>query len=239
MQTRDQIIDQILKEHEATTGGPDAYSPIIEAELTKRLTEEVYLTCEDFAHFGVECCDAACESEPHYEMTDVVMDDDRHAWVCCPIRDVLIRRTEKPPSNDPAAKERLRLWGEILGWKPDPVADEIHAANMAAKSDREKLYYSLKYAHHGWGRKRGNEGFKAIVELSLSLPGGRPAKRCNESDPPPSCGLCIQCGGLIFLENLIPGTNFHNCRRIRELPSQRISSMEQKRQEQLRPMTPE
>ena len=131
-------MDQTLRDHEATTGGADAYSPIIRAELAKRLTEEVYLTCEDFAHFGVECCEAACESEPHYEMIDVVLDDDQHAWVCCPIRDILIRQTEKPPPNDPEAKEKLRLWGEIFNWKSDPVAEEMHAANMSAVSDREK-----------------------------------------------------------------------------------------------------
>jgi hypothetical protein len=239
MRTRQQIIAETLRAYEATTGGPDAYSPIIQAELEKRLTEEVYLTCDDFAHFGVACCDAACESEPHYELIDVVLDDDRHAWVCCHIRDILIRRTEKPQPDDPETKEKLRLWGEIFNWQPDPVAEEIHAANMAATSDRDKLYYCLKYGHYKWGRRRGSESLGAIVQRALSQPGSLPAKRCNESDPPPSCGLCVQCACLIFRENFIPGSNSHNCRRCRKLPSQRMSSMEQQKQEEIEPMTPE
>ena len=104
MKTRKQIIDQTLRNHEATTGGPDAYSLIIEAELIRRLTEEV-LTCEDFDYFDAKCCAAACESDPHYEMIDVVMDDDRHAWVCCNLRNILIRQTEPPPSNDPCSEQ--------------------------------------------------------------------------------------------------------------------------------------
>ena len=218
MKTREQIIDETLKAHEATTGGPDVYSPIIQAELEKRLTEEVYLTCDDFSHFGVECCDAACESEPHYEMIDVVLDDDRHAWVCCNLRNVLIRQTEPPPSNDPEAVEKKRLWGEIFDWKADPVADRLHAANMAAESDEEKLYYTLKYAHHTSGRKRGHKKLMALVPHFLTLPGGRPAKGCNVSDPPQGCGLCLQCAASIYEENLMPGTSFHNCRRVRQLP---------------------
>jgi hypothetical protein len=217
MKTRRQIIDQTLKNHEGICGGPDAYSPVIEAELIMRLTEDTFLTCEDFDHFDVKCCEAACESDPHYEMIDVILDDDRHAWVCCNLRNVLIRQTEPPPSNDPEAVEKKRLWGEIFDWKADPVADRLHAANMAAESDEEKLYYTLKYAHHTSGRKRGHKILETIVQRALKLPGGRPAKRCNESDPPPSCGLCIQCGGSIYRENFIPGTSFHNCRIVREL----------------------
>ena len=221
MKTRKQIIDQTLKAHEEICGGPDAYSPIIEAELIKRLTEDVYLTCEDFAHFGVKCCDAACESEPHYEMIDVILDDDRHAWVCCRIRDILIRRTKEPPSNDPEEEEKLRLWREIFNRKADPVEEQLHEAAMAAKSDGKKLFYCLLYADYKAGRKRGGKKLKALIPYFLTLPGGRPAKGCNISDPPQGCGLCLQCGAVIYEENFIPGTSFHNCRRIRELPSQR------------------
>jgi hypothetical protein len=219
MKTREQIIDETLKAHESTTGGPDVYSPIIQAELEKRLTEEVYLTCDDFSHFGVECCDAACESEPHYEMIDVVLDDDRHAWVCCQIRDILIRRTKEPPSDDPEAEEKLRLWNEIFNCKPDPVEEQLHAAAMTAKSDAKKLCYCLQYSDHKAGRrKRGHKKLMALVPHFLTLPGGRPAKGCNVSDPPQGCGLCLQCGASIYEENLIPGTSFHNCRRVRQLP---------------------
>ncbi len=40
----------------------------------------------------MNCCTAACESEPHYEMIDVTLADYHHAWVCCAIRDILIRQ---------------------------------------------------------------------------------------------------------------------------------------------------
>ncbi len=219
MQTRQQIIDQTLHEHEATTGGPDEYSPIIRAELEKRLTEPTYFTCADFEHFDINCCTAACESEPHYEMIDVILDDGRHVWVCCFIRNILIRRTRKPRSPDPApdGEERARLLGDIFGWKSEPIEDELHAANMAATSDEEKLYYCLKYAHHKSGRTRGDESVESIVQRARSLPGGRPGLGCNEADPPQGCGLCLQCGAAIYVENLIPGTSFHNCKRVREL----------------------
>jgi hypothetical protein len=221
MQARQQIIDQTLRDHEANTGGPDANSPIIHAELIKRLTVEAYLTCEDFAYFDVKCCDAACESEPHYEMIDVILADDRHAWVCCRIRNILIRRTKKAPSNDPEMEKTAKRWAKAFGRKSDPVEEQLHAANTAATSDEEKLLYCLKYADHKAGRKRGDKKLKALVQCALPLPGGRPAKGQSVSDPPRGCGLCLQCGAGIYEESFIPGTNFRNCRRIREQELQR------------------
>ena len=217
MKTRQQIIDETLKAHEATTGGPDVYSAIIQAELEKRLTEEVYLTCEDFAHFDVKCCDAACESEPHYEMIDVVLDDDQHAWVCCHIRDILIRRTKKPPAPGRKAKKKGKLVDGLFDGEPDPVAERLHAGNVAATSDEEKLYYCLKYAHHKSGRKSGDQSLDSIVQQALKLPGGRPTKGFSESNPPQNYSLCFLCGALTYLENLIPETNYHNCKVMREL----------------------
>ena len=36
----------------------DGYSTVIKTELDKRLTEGRYLTCEDFDHFDVTCCES-------------------------------------------------------------------------------------------------------------------------------------------------------------------------------------
>ena len=171
MKTRTQIIDQTLEDHEATTGGPDAYSPIIKAELIKRLSEETYLTCSDFAHFGVKCCDAACESEPHYEMSDVILADDRHAWVCCKICDLLIRRT-KEPYDDPEEEKEEKLWREAFGLKPDPVEEELHEAAITAKSDGQKLFYCLRYSDHKAGKQRGNKRLKASFRSSSTFQEG-------------------------------------------------------------------
>ena len=217
MRTRDQIIAETLRGHQAACGGPDAYSEIIQAALEKRLAEAEYLTCEDFDHFDVTCCTAGCESEPHYERIDVTLDEGQHAWVCCAIRDILIRQTKPPLPRGRRAKKRSKLLAEIFGGKPDTVADQLHAANSAAQSDEQKLYYCLKYAHHKSGGKRGDQKLEALVQRALMLPGGCPARYCDQADPPKDCGLCLQCGGLIYAENLIPRTQFHNCKRVREL----------------------
>jgi len=216
MRTRQQLINQIIRDHEAAVGGPDAYSTMIRAKLEKRLTEATYLTCETFDHFDLQCC-TTCHGEPHFEMADVVLADDRHAWVCCHVRDILIRQTKKPPSPDPDRQKVSALLADMFGQKPDPVADELHAANLAATSDEERLYYCLKYAHHKSGRKRGHKKLETIVQRARRLPGGRPAKGCTQSEPPESCGVCLLCGSLIFVENMIPGTQFHNCQTGREL----------------------
>jgi hypothetical protein len=53
-----------------------------------------------------------------------------------------MRRAKTVPSL-PEDEEKLALLEDIFGgWKPDPVADELHAANMAAITDEEKLYYT-------------------------------------------------------------------------------------------------
>jgi hypothetical protein len=208
---------ELLRAHEATTGGPDAYSVIMHTELEKRLTEPAYLTCTDFSHFEARCC-CTCHGEPHYMMIDVVLSDGRHAWVCDTIRDILIRQTKAPPPlDDPEWKAKDRLLKKIFGWKRDPVEDRIHVSNMKARSDEEKLYYCIKYAHYRSGIKRSRKQLKALVDQALSLPGGQPAIKCNESNPPPDSGFCLRCGAGIYEENLIPGTSFHNCKDVREL----------------------
>jgi hypothetical protein len=189
---------------------------MIKAELDKRLTEHSYFTCENFDHFDVQCC-TTCHHEPHFEMADVVLADDRHAWVCCHIRNILSRRTKRPSSGDPEDEEKSEMLGEMFGREPDPLADELHAANLAATSDQEKLYFCIEYAHHKSGRKRGHKKLETIVQRALSLPGGQPAKSCTHSVPPERCGICLLCGSLLFVENMIPGTHFHNCPRGREL----------------------
>ena len=124
-----------MRDHEAATGGQEAYSRIIKAVLKSRLIEHSYLTCEDFDHFDVNCCTACCQSEPHYEMIDVVLNDGRqHAWVCCTIRDILIRQTEHPPSPDRDTRKKIKLLGKIFNCKPDPIAKQLHAADMAVSA---------------------------------------------------------------------------------------------------------
>ena len=138
------------------------------------------------------------------------------------IRDILIRQTKKPPAPGRKAKKRAKRLESTFDGERDAVAEQLHAGNAAATSDEEKLYYCLKYAHHKSGRKRGDESLETIVRRAPSLPGGRPAKRFYKSNPPRNWGLCLQCGALIYPENLIPGTNFHNCRVMRELLRQEL-----------------
>jgi hypothetical protein len=198
MKTREQIIAEIVRQYEkddqpaehyealAEDRGQSfvdnlhaekkAYPGIVRGELAKRLTEDTYLTCDDFDHFDVTCCDTCHTCYPHYEMWIVKLSDGHHAWVCDPIEHILMRRTKTVPSS-PEDKEKLALLGDIFGgWKPDPVEDELHAASMAATTDEQKLYYCIKYAHHVHKRKRGHKSIETLVGRALRLPGRGPAK---------------------------------------------------------------
>ncbi len=142
--------------------GREGYFTVITAELEKRLTEEAYLTCEDFDHFDITCCDTCHTCYPHYEMWIVVLSDGRHAWVCHSIKAILMRETKFVPST-PDAEEALRLLDEIFGGsQPDAVGDELHEANMEANSDEDQLYYCIKDAHHKGKRKRGHKTVQTL-----------------------------------------------------------------------------
>jgi hypothetical protein len=108
-------------------------------------------------------------------MSDVVLTDGRHAWVCHSIEHIFMREA-KIVWDDPRKEELLQL---IFGKRPDAVGDEIDVAYRAALTDVEKLKHCLRYAHHVYGRKRGNEPVNAIVAKALNLPGGQPAKSVN------------------------------------------------------------
>jgi hypothetical protein len=106
----------------------------------------------------------------------VKLSDGRHAWVCDPIKDILMRQTGIMPVP-PEVKKALKLLDEIFGGSdPDPIRDSLHDGAMAASSDEEKLYYCLKYAHHLRGRKRGDEPLEELVSQALRLPGRGPAQ---------------------------------------------------------------
>jgi hypothetical protein len=125
------------------------------------------------------------------------------------------RRSRKPLGRK--AKKRAKLLDGAFDGERDSVAEQLHAGNAAANSDEEKLYYSLKYAHHKFGRKSGDQSLDTILQRSFNLPGGRPAAGFYQSNPPQNHSICFQCGALTYLENLIAETNYHNCRVMREL----------------------
>jgi hypothetical protein len=167
MRIRTQIIAETLREHVSVGGGPDAYSPIIRAELEKRLTEEAYLTCEDFDLFDLPCCDC-CHSDPHYQMIDVVLSHGRHAWVCCAITEILTRTTRSVSSPESEAEKASQLWEEAWESQPDPVLDELHRANVRAESDEAKLFYCLSYAYRKCKRKSADsEGWRSAIRTDV------------------------------------------------------------------------
>jgi hypothetical protein len=90
------------------------------------------------------------------------------AWVCCPIKYVLIRDIET--SFTPEVAERVKMLEQIFGKRKDPLADELDAAIRAASTDAEKLTRCLRYVRHVYGRRRGHEMAESIVSRALKLP---------------------------------------------------------------------
>lgn len=199
---REHIITQILLDHQRTAvtelesptalteeqGHPavddllqrgQSDSSVILEELERRLTEDQYLTCVDFQHFDVCCCMSCHTVYPHYDMYVVNLDDGRHAWVCCPMRHILLR--EVRATGGPNAEESLKLLRDIFNCPPDPVEERLHLANVAATTDEERLGYCLMYAHHVYGRRRGRNNLDALVSRALRLPGRGPARGCQLS----------------------------------------------------------
>jgi hypothetical protein len=160
-------LNDVLERHRA-------YPAIITDELERRLTDHEYLTCTSFDHLDVNCCASCHTGYPHYDMYDVTLDDGRHAWVCCPIRNILMRRVKT--EGNPNEERPVKIFEEILGGAPDPVVDRLNAANLAAKTDEDHLRYCLTYAHHVYGRKRGHKTLETLVNRALRLPGCGPAK---------------------------------------------------------------
>ncbi len=60
--------------------------------MEKRLTESLYLTCEDFCHLDVVCCDTCHNFYPHYDMWIVVLSDGWHVWVCDTTKHILMHQ---------------------------------------------------------------------------------------------------------------------------------------------------
>jgi hypothetical protein len=176
-----------------------SYPKIMVSELDRRLEVAAYLTCEDFALFDVHCCDSCHNFYPHYEMYVVELADGRMAWVCCPVRDVLLRKLP-----DPEPKIEEIFWPEGrpdngIHWYRErkstaPVydldapsskelrdrcdheyLDALIIANRAAESDRAKLACCLRYVHHVYGRKTRRRSFEAIVYRAMSRKVCQPA----------------------------------------------------------------
>jgi hypothetical protein len=124
------------------------YHEVITEELRRRLTVPQYFTCNDFAHFDLQCCTICHTSYPHYDMWDVTLCDDSHAWVCQPLVFLLMRQIHIRGSS----KEE-KLLTEILGPEPeDKHSDALTAAYSDAVTDDEKLLCCLRYLHHDYGR---------------------------------------------------------------------------------------
>jgi hypothetical protein len=61
------------------------------ANLAQQLPDGEILTCEDFKHLGVACCDASHHSYcPHVDMQLVILTDGSKAWVCGSLRTALL-----------------------------------------------------------------------------------------------------------------------------------------------------
>jgi hypothetical protein len=89
MMSPEQILAETLKQQPR-----EEYLAEIRTVPNERLTESHYLTCEDFDHFDIRCCDTCHTSYPHCEMWIVVLSDGRYAWVCDSIKAILMRETK-------------------------------------------------------------------------------------------------------------------------------------------------
>jgi hypothetical protein len=80
--TKEEIIAKTLAEVHC---GPD-YREVIVEEMHKRLPDEVFKSCDDFARLSLECCEGCHAHYPHYDMYLIeLLPEHSLAWVCCPI----------------------------------------------------------------------------------------------------------------------------------------------------------
>jgi hypothetical protein len=100
--------------------------------------------------------------------------ENRHASVCDPFQHVLMRqiRGETPPEQE----KTLALLDEIFDASPDPVIESRNAMNLGGRSDEERLRLCLRYVHHVYGQKLGDQDAEALVAHARDLPGSAPAK---------------------------------------------------------------
>jgi len=68
--------------------------------MEKRLTERLYLTCEDLYHLDVVCCDTCHGFYPHYDMRIVVLSDGWHPWVCDTTKYILMHQGAAATSDE-------------------------------------------------------------------------------------------------------------------------------------------
>jgi hypothetical protein len=79
------------------SGEPHEYDQVVIAELNRKLPGGEIKTCENFAHFGVSCCETCHEFYPHYDMYVEALPDGSHAWICDSVRSLL--GIEEPSSE--------------------------------------------------------------------------------------------------------------------------------------------
>lgn len=121
--TKKEIIEKTLKEigprldeHEEPYSEDPDWEEIVIAELQARLPETDIMTCEDFRHLSVTCCDTCHTFYPHYQMSLMDLPDCRKAWVCDPVKWAILpeqyQQLQEQEQNFPEGKLLRQIFGE-------------------------------------------------------------------------------------------------------------------------------
>jgi hypothetical protein len=62
---------------------------VLSGKLASLRPDEMVLTCDDFRHLGIECCETCHTFYPHDEMDLIHVGSVGEAWLCCALGAVL------------------------------------------------------------------------------------------------------------------------------------------------------
>lgn len=142
-----------------------AYVEEVQSVLASRLDQELYLTCEDFGVFDVQCCDICHGYQSHHEMWWVDLVNGQHAWICDPIKSLLTCLQQQDSNPDHQRAEALSA--EILG--VDELSFEARFDGMrSVMTDGQKVRSTLACEQSVFGRLR-NDPFDEVVACTLEF----------------------------------------------------------------------
>jgi hypothetical protein len=83
--TKEQIIAKTITDLSC----PPDYLDVVTAELRRRLPDQAFKTCSDFAFLPAKCCETCHTFYAHYDMELIQLQGGGWAWICCSVCDAI------------------------------------------------------------------------------------------------------------------------------------------------------